>query len=141
MTDGATLVWGATQWLLAVAVTGALTVALLAWGYWRTGENLRPGLRLLSAGLKAAGIVILALCLLEPMFSGTRARPGANLFVVLADNSQSMALKDRGADESRGRQAQALAARPNRWPARLGQDFDVRQHAFDSQLRDRKSVV
>ena len=135
MTDGATLVWGATHWLLAVALTGAMTVALLAWGYWRTGDNLRPGLRVLSAGLKAVGIMLLAMCLLEPMFSGTRARPGANLFVVLADNSQSMALKDRGADESRGRQAQALAAKPARWPARLGQDFDVRQHAFDTQLR------
>ena len=113
----------------------ALTLALLAWGYWRTGTNLRPGLRFASAGLKAVGLIVLALCLLEPMFSGTRARPGANLFVVLVDNSQSMALKDRGAEVSRGEQAKALSAKGAAWPARLGQDFDVRQHAFDAQLR------
>jgi uncharacterized membrane protein len=135
MTDHPTLVWGATHWLAFVAVAAALTLALLAWGYWRTGANLRPGLRVLSAGLKALGLMVLALCLLEPMFSGTRARPGANLFVVLADNSQSMALKDRDQDASRGEQAKALASKGAAWPARLGQDFDVRQHAFDTQLR------
>jgi uncharacterized membrane protein len=135
MTDHPTLVWGASHWLAFAAAAAALTLVLLAWGYWRTGSNLRPGLRVLCAGLKAVGILVLAVCLLEPMFSGTRARPGANLFVVLADNSQSMALKDRGADESRGEQAKALAAKGSRWPARLGQDFDLRQHAFDSQLR------
>jgi uncharacterized membrane protein len=135
MSDHPTLVWGATHWLAFAAGAAALTLALLAWGYWRTGTNLRPGLRLLSAGLKAVGLIVLALCLLEPMFSGTRARPGANLFVVLADNSQSMALKDRGADASRGEQLKALTARGAAWPARLGQDFDVRQHAFDAQLR------
>ena len=135
MTDHPTLVWGAAHWLAAAAATVALTLALLAWGYWRTGSNLRPGLRVLAAGLKAVGILVLALCLLEPMFSGTRARPGANLFAVLVDTSQSMALKDRGAERSRGEQVKALAAKGATWPARLGQDFDLRRHSFDTQLR------
>jgi uncharacterized membrane protein len=135
MSDHPTLVWGATHWLALAAAAAVLTAALLAWGYWRTGANLRPGLRVLSASLKAVGLLVLALCLLEPLFSGTRARPGANLFVVLADNSQSMALKDRDQDASRGEQAKALASKGAAGPARLGQDFDVRQHAFDTQLR------
>ena len=90
---------------------------------------------MLAAGLKALGVAVLALCLLEPLFSGTRARPGANLFALLVDNSQSMSLKDRGADQTRGQQVKALGAKTARWPARLGQDFDLRQHAFDTQLR------
>lgn len=134
MSDAPTLVWGAPQWFWAAAATGALTLLLLAWGYRRTGANLTPRLRILAAGLKAVGVILLALCLLEPMFSGTRARPGANLFVVLADNSRSMALKDRGADESRGGQVKSLASKESMWPARLGQDFDLRQHSFDTQL-------
>jgi uncharacterized membrane protein len=135
MTGAVNLVWGAAQWLAAAGAVVALMLALLAWGYWRAGANLTPGLRLLAAGLKALGVAILALCLLEPLFSGTRARPGANLFVVLADNSQSMGLKDRGADQTRGDQARALASKDAKWPARLGQDFDLRQHAFDTQLK------
>ena len=133
--DAPTLVWGAAHWLAFAAGTGALMLALLAWGYWRTGTGVSPGVRLLSAGLKALGVMVLALCLLEPLFSGTRARPGANLFVLLADNSQSMGLKDRGAEQSRGDEAKALAAKGSGWLARLGQDFDLRQHAFDGQLR------
>ena len=135
MNGGGTLVFGAAQWLGAAIATAGLMLLLLAWGYWRAKGNLGVGLRLLCAGLKAVGVVILALCLLEPLFSGTRARPGANLFAVLVDNSQSMALKDRGADQTRGQQVKALAAKEAAWPARLGQDFDVRQHSFDTQLR------
>ena len=141
MTGSPTLVFGAAQWLAVVVTTGALMLALLVWGYWRTGSNLGIGLRLASAGLKAVGVVVLALCLLEPLFSGMRARPGANLFVLLADNSQSMSLKDRGADETRGQQVKSLAAKPARWPGRLGQDFDLRQHAFDTQLRALSDVA
>ncbi len=72
----------------------------------------RPGVRVLAGALKATGIAVLALCLLEPLFSGTCARPGANLFVVLADNSQSMTLKDRG-------ESQTAASNCNRcWPTK-----------------------
>ena len=86
MTVVAMLVWGAGQWLAFAAASVALFLALLAWGYWRTGANLGFGLRMLAAGLKAVGVAVLALCLLEPLFSGTRARPGANLFALLGGN-------------------------------------------------------
>ena len=141
MTGGPTLVFGAAQWLGVALGAAAVMLALLAWGYWRTGGNLGPVLRALSVGLKIVGVGVLALCLLEPLFSGTRARPGANLFAVVADNSQSMALKDRGAEQTRGEQVKALAAKGSGWATRLGQDFDVRQHAFDTQLRAMPDVA
>jgi len=50
----------------------------------------------------------LAACLLEPLLSRERARPGANYFALLADNSQGMKIKDRGATRSRGENLQAL---------------------------------
>jgi uncharacterized membrane protein len=133
MSDAPTLVWGAAHWLGVAAGIAALVLALLAWGYWRAGAS-RP-VRVLAMSLKALGVLVLALCLLEPLFSGTRARPGANLFVVLADNSQSMTLRGAGDTESRGDKVRALTRKPAGWLARLGQDFDLRQHAFDTQLR------
>ena len=133
MSGGTTLVWGAAHWLGAAAGVAAVVLALLLWGYWRAGVSRM--VRVLSVSLKALGVIILALCLLEPLFSGTRARPGANLFVGLADNSQSMTIKGAGAAETRGEQVKALARKPAPWLARLGQDFDLRRHSFDTQLR------
>ena len=95
---------------------------------------MRPASASLAARLKAARRPLLCLCLLEPLFSGTRARPGANQFVVLADNSQSMTLQDRDADQIARRELKALAAKDAPWLAQLGQDFDLRQYAFDTQL-------
>lgn len=130
------LVWGAAAWRL-VAIPGALSMlVLLVWGYARA-RSIDRSLRILAPAVKLLGIAILALCLLEPLFSGTRARPGANLFVVLADNSRSMTLKDRDATESRAEQLRSLTHKPGDapWLTRIGQDFDLRQYAFDTQLR------
>src|SRR5687767_15261134 len=128
----ATLVWGAADWATFAAAAAAVLLALLLWGYWRAGAS--RGVRLLAGGLKTLGILILAVCLLEPLFSGTRARPGANAFVVLADNSQSMSLRDSGG-RSRSDAMKSLAGTDAKWLAQLGRDFDLRRYAFDTQLR------
>src|SRR6185503_15585945 len=131
------LVWGATNWLAVATTLATVCLVLLLAGYWRAGAT-RP-VRFIAGALKALGVIILALILLEPLFSGTRARPGANQFVVLADNSQSMTLKDRDASRSRGEELKALAPKSAAWLAQLGRDFDLRQFAFDSQLRSLES--
>lgn len=133
MSQGTTLVWGAANWLWLAAPIAIVMLLLLAWGYWTASGSRR--LRLCAAALKSVGIFILLLCLLDPLLSGTRARPGANQFVVLADNSQSMTLRDRGAEQSRAQQLKSMAGKSSSWLARLGQDFDLRQYAFDTQLR------
>ena len=133
MIDAPKLVWGAADWAAVAAAAAAICLVLLLAGYWRAGAT-RP-VRLIAGALKALGVVILALILLEPLFSGTRARPGANQFVVLADNSQSMTLKDRDADKSRGEELKSLAPKSASWLAQLGRDFDLRQFAFDAQLK------
>src|SRR5688572_18864021 len=133
MIDAPKLVWGAADWAAVAAAAAAICLVLLLAGYWRAGAT-RP-VRLLAGALKALGVVILALILLDPLFSGTRARPGANQFVVLADNSQSMTLKDKGVDKTRGEELKSLAPRAAPWLAQLGRDFDLRQFAFDAQLK------
>ena len=91
----AAIVWGAPAWLLPALIIAAVLAALLAWGYYRAPSSTT--VRAVAAGLKAFGILILLACLLEPLLSGVRAIPGANLFVVLADSSQSLALRHDGA--------------------------------------------
>src|SRR5262245_17231993 len=128
-----TLVWGASQWLAVAAPIVIALLLLLAWGYWRAPAD--PWVRWLAPLIKVIGILILAICLLEPLFSGTRAKPGANLFVVLTDNSQSMTLHDRDAPQTRADEFKALVPKESKWLARIGTDFDLRKYAFDTQLR------
>ena len=67
--------------------------------------------------------------------AGHRVRPGANMFAILADNSQSMMLKDEGQTKTRGQMFRALAGPDAAWLSAIGHDFDLREFAFDSQLR------
>lgn len=130
--ESSSLVFGAGNWLPAAIAVVALLIALLAWGY--RGSGVRPGARTLAVALKLLGIVILAICLLEPLLSGARARPGANAMIVLADNSQSMTLRDRNGGEGRSA-VRTLTAKSAPWLVKLRSDFEVRPYAFDAQLR------
>src|SRR5688500_8811622 len=114
--DSPKLIWGAAGWLPVAAAAAGVLLVLLVIGYWRAPAS--PGVRWIAASLKALAVVILALCLLEPLLGGTRARPGANQFVVLADNSQSMSLKDRGSEQTRGEQLKSISGKSSTW---LGQ--------------------
>ena len=130
---GSSLIWGAAGWWLPALLIAACALALSAWSYSRARMPL--GARLVAIGLKTLGIVLLALCLLEPLLSSTRARPGANLFVVLADNSQSLAVHDRGAKQARGEALRGMLKPDAAWQTRLGQDFDVRRYQFDARVQ------
>ena len=55
-----------------------------------------------AAILKAVGFTALAISLLDPLLTGTRPRRGANAFVILADNSQSLLIRDDDATRTRG---------------------------------------
>src|SRR4029079_17073194 len=91
-----------------------------------------------AALLKAAGIVLLAALLVEPLVTGVRPKPGNNLFLVLADNSKSLQLADRGHRESRGAAMKERLAENAPWLTRLAQDFDVRRYEFDAALKPLK---
>jgi uncharacterized membrane protein len=129
----AVLMWGAADWWLPALVLSAIALALLAWGYWRASRA--RSVRAAAMGLKALAIVLLALCLVEPLLSRTKPVPGANLFAMLADNSQSLTIRDHGAAKSRGDELRSIVGQPSDWQTRLSQDFDVRRYEFDSGLR------
>ncbi|QOV88290.1 glutamine amidotransferase [Humisphaera borealis] len=129
----ATIVFGAPDWLPIVIGISLLLIAAVAWSYWRS--SVSPGVKAFALTLKILGITLLVICLLEPLFSGTRARPGANVFALLADNSQSMTLRDKAGEASRGKPILALADRNTPWLQQLRRDFDVRSYAFDTQVK------
>lgn len=129
----ADIVLGARHWLEAAAVLAALALAVVAWSYAAGGQA--AWVRVLAGLLKATGIVLLAILLVEPLFTGTRPRPGSNLFLVVADSSKSMQLADGKSSQTRGEKMLARLTDQSPWLTRLAQDFDVRRYAFDSSLR------
>ena len=129
MDAGGTLTLASPGWLLPAALILAAAVAALAWGYRRA-----PAGRV-AAALKVTGLGLLALCLVEPALVSQRAKPGANLFVVLADNSRGMNLRDRGASESRGEILRAELGGDRPWLTRLAESYQLRRYLFDARLR------
>ena len=124
--------WGAPQWVVPAIVIAVVMAILVVWNYSQKG--IVAPVRLLAMILKLAAIGLIAVCLLEPMRSGTRPRPKANMMPILVDNSQSMQLKSVNADKSRGQQVAALMDEDSSWRIRLAQAFDVRPYLFDARL-------
>jgi uncharacterized membrane protein len=128
-----TLVWGSPQWFATAAALAGFAAVVLLWSYARAQG--RPAVRLGAATLKAIGFLALLLCLVEPLLTGSKPKRGANAFVVLADNSQSMLIRDGQGAASRGDWLRERLGKEAEWKTRLEQDFDVRRYAFDSNLR------
>ncbi len=129
----ATLVLAGRTWVgPAVILAAAMAIALI-WSYFRRPGSF--GVRLCASLLKFLGIAVLLICLIEPLFSGTRPRPGANVFVVLTDDSQSLNIHDPESDRSRADIVRGLFAKDAAWLARLSQQFDVRRYRFAERLR------
>ncbi len=129
------IVFSARTWLIPVLVLVVALAGALVWAGRRGAAG--PKVRLGCGLLKLAGVLALALCLLDPMLVGQRARPGANLFALLADNSQSLQIKDVGQPQSRGEMLRAeLTNDANGWQSALTENFQLRRYTFDSQLQD-----
>jgi hypothetical protein len=128
-----TLVISSRDWLWPAVALFSGSLLILLWCYARGGAH--PWVKGACIFLKVTGLGALALCLLEPLWSGERARPGANSFLILADNSQSMLIKDRGQNQTRGEQlVQLLANQESSWQTTLNQTFQVRNYLFDNRL-------
>ncbi|MBL9190538.1 MAG: hypothetical protein JNK23_23875 [Opitutaceae bacterium] len=131
MTSSLTL--SALHWLVPVLLFAAVAALVLTWSYRAAAGH---PLRWVCLGLKALGLAALALCLLEPLWLGQRARPGANLFAVVADNSQGLQVRDRGESATRGEGLRQLVdATDSAWQGALATNFDVRRYLFDARLQ------
>jgi uncharacterized membrane protein len=128
----AVLVWGAAHWLIPAGILAAAVLLGLLWGYYRATTSW---VRFVAPLLKLVAVIALIVCLVDPLWHGVRPRPGANLFLVLVDNSQSLTIRDSGSETTRGESLRPRLDPESVWAARLAQDFDVRTYSFDSRLR------
>src|SRR6266478_3038982 len=129
----ATLIFSGSNWLWFAAGTLVLALLLLFWSYRAAPAGAA---RWVCLFLKMLGLVALALCLLEPLWSGQRARPGANLFAIVADNSQGLQIKDRGENRTRGDVLRDLLdLQRSSWQGTLENNFEVRRYFFDTRLQ------
>ena len=124
----------ASPWIWPAVFVVVVVVALMVWSYRRSPEfGVIHGIAFF---LRLLGVLVLALCLIEPLWSGRRAKSGANLFLVVADNSSGMGIRDQGESGSRGDILQAaMQAEESDWQDTLAYNFQVRQYIFDSRLR------
>src|SRR4051794_19573387 len=132
----ATLILAGRNWFWFCALVIALALLFLLWSYRSSGRGL---LGRICLSLKLAGILALAACLLEPLWSGQHARPGANLFAIIADNSQGLQIKDRGQLQTRGELLrEMLNPQKGNWQPALEENFDLRRYYFDARLQGTK---
>jgi len=118
---------------LGVPVLAAVVV-LLIWSYRRSPEI--SIVHRIAFCLRLLGVLVLVLCLTEPLWSGKHVKSGENLFLVIADNSSGMNVRDQNKTQSRGEILKS-AFEPDKsgWLSMLAENFQVREYVFDSQLR------
>src|SRR3569832_2703621 len=104
----ASLTIGARVGVWPAVLVFAAGAALAIWGYTRVNASAQT--RLVGLVLRVLGLAALAACLVDPMWTDSQPRPGANVFAIVADNSQGMEIKDRGAAKTRGSELRDLVA-------------------------------
>ncbi len=130
----ATVFFAGKTWLMPVAAVSVVAILLVAFSYVRSAASVP--LKFACAVLKLLGIAALLACLLEPMWSREKAKPGANVFAIVADNSRSLTLTEPDAKLSRGAEMrESLAGERSTWRKSLGENFEVRNYLADSRLR------
>src|SRR5579859_6510222 len=128
--------FSAWNWFWPLVAVLVVAGVLVFRGYRTAPSTL---IRWLCSPLKVIGFAALAACLLEPLWSGQRARPGANLFAIVADNSQRLQIKDRGTAQTRGEVLRDLLnPQHGAWQTALDENFELRRYFFDARLQATK---
>ena len=115
------VIFAAPDWAWQAGVLAALATGALVWSYWRSGSAGWAAVA--AAALKGMGLAALIVCLVEPLFSGSRPRPQSNLFLLAADNSRSLEIHDPGNRRTRGETMQRQLAEKAGWRTRLAQEL------------------
>jgi uncharacterized membrane protein len=140
MISFASIILSGRGWLLPADILLVALATALVWAGHRSAVETR--VRIGCGLLKFVGVFTLAVCLLEPLAIRERARPGANIFGIIADNSQGLRVKDSGESESRGDQLRRrLTGNSKDWQSSLEENFQVRRYTFDARLQSTRDFV
>lgn len=128
------IVWQNMSFVWLAAGVAVLVLALLVWGYARA--PLRGGRRWAAAWCKLTALALLALCLLDPLWTRQQPKKGENEVIVLVDTSASLGVAESVGGETRAAQVQAAladGAADAAWIKALGDDFRLRLLRSGSQ--------
>ncbi len=132
-TTASTLTFGQLGWLWPALLLVVVATVVLVWGYRRAGRF--DAVRNLAFVCKLIAVALIAACLLEPLWTSPSPKTGANVVVVLADNSRGMQIKSTAGGESRGETQSALVKdSTSGWLKSLDDNFDVRRYLFDANV-------
>ena len=123
--------WNAMQWLLPAVVAALLAIPIVVWSNF--SRQISPKRGIVLSVLKAIAIVLLVICLLEPMSQFEQAKPGANSLIVMADTSQSLDVKDIGQTTTRAEELASLLKQDAPWLNQLERNFELRRYTFDER--------
>lgn len=130
----ATITLVKSPWIIIGAGVWMVALVLLFWSYRRVPDWGRH--QKIAFASKLLGVLVLILCLIEPIWSGTRAQPGVNVVAVVADNSRSMTIQDADWERRRSDVLQDhLTGEQAGWLRTLAEQFRCQCYSFDRRLR------
>jgi hypothetical protein len=130
------ILWQNTDitWLAALVVVFVL--ALLWLGYRRS--PLRGWRKLAAITCKLAALALLALCLLDPLWTRQQPKKGENEVIVLVDTSASLDTAEKAGEPTRAAQVTAAVKSGDEdaaWIKALSEDFRLRLMTAGSQTQ------
>ncbi len=131
----ASLTIGTPTWIFPAVVAGIVGV-LLALILNRQRLTQSP----LGSVLRIVGWVLLCLCLINPLWSSSRPRSGANVVAVVADISRSHLVATGDGQETRADAflsalKEGEKSEPVGWLTQLNQDFELRRYTLGDRLQ------
>jgi hypothetical protein len=125
---------GDEEWRAPAIAIGIVGVFLAVWFSRRRFAALG-----LATLLRVTGWLLIAACLVNPLWSSARPRRGANVFAVVADVSRSHQVAS-SESETRSEQLAELLEQGERtesggWLNYIDQDFELRRYVVSDQLK------
>jgi uncharacterized membrane protein len=111
----------------AAIAGGLLLVGVVVWLlYKKTTIAVPSRLKVLLIALRSAALMVIGLCLLQPMVTSSKLAPQQGELAVIIDNSSSMTIRDGQDGRSRGEAAAELLFSQSGLLERLQHDFHLR---------------
>ncbi|MBT8362017.1 MAG: hypothetical protein KJO32_13790 [Deltaproteobacteria bacterium] len=114
--------------ILGVAALLILVVLIL---YRRTTAHTTPGLKTVLILLRSVALVILLLCLLQPVMNMSSVKPRESYIGLLIDSSRSMSIEDMDRSLSRGEAVKNVLYSKDGLIEKLQKNFTIRIFGFD----------
>lgn len=134
LTAMAGIVIGDQTWIwpaILIGAAGILIVLLL--------NHRRLAALSVATILRVAGWLLITACLVNPLWSSARPRQGANVFVVIADNSRSQTVRNSDGTSRSERLSELLhdgeREETRGWLQRIDEQFELRRYTLSDHLQ------